>query len=252
MLIGAADVVGTHAAVIVGAPELSLLPVADPVAADGTHVVVKTRGQVAATRVSLWSRAMPAAGQSVFDGELDLVDGVICVTDADGWCRFTKKVAPGRTRVVVRVDDPGYASRVYVGVGLGTVLGSLGTVPGLPLPDVIVASAERLDPVDELGLILDEHSSAMARLAAAVVLVSRQDVGEERYPGRFEIAMIAEWLRGLSVYLTNELARGLADSIAAGLRAERDGAAGRTFESVADDVAITLASNILRQIDSVR
>ena len=75
---------------------------------------------------------------------------------------------------------------------------------------------------------------------------------QEVYPGRFEIAMVAEWLRGLSVYLTNEGARGFADWIAVRLRAERERASGSAFESVAGDVAEALASDILRQVDGVR
>ena len=90
-----------------------------PADADGRHVVVKTRGQVDHTRVSFWSGSMPVLGALVFDGDLALEDYRICVGDVDGLRRWTQRISrSGPRRVIVQVDDPGYASRVYVGLDI--------------------------------------------------------------------------------------------------------------------------------------
>ncbi|MBF9131243.1 hypothetical protein I0C86_20085 [Plantactinospora sp. S1510] len=133
MLVGAVDIYTNHAVVVLGATAFPEVEHDDSAAtADDRHVVVRTRGQAAPTRVSIWSRDMPYLGPVVFDGELDLMDHTLWVGDIERLTSYTTKVldSPGVQRVVVRVDDPGHASLIHVGLDLDTEVTTLRPVPG--------------------------------------------------------------------------------------------------------------------------
>ena len=114
MLTGAIEVYANHAVVIVGStawPEVDFG--GGSAGADDRHVAIRTRGQAAHTRVSIWQNTMPLVGHLVFDGELDLDDYTICVGDIERIGRWTQRIdQTGVQQVIVRVDDPGNASRV--------------------------------------------------------------------------------------------------------------------------------------------
>ncbi|MEU8299733.1 hypothetical protein AB0C04_20970 [Micromonospora sp. NPDC048909] len=109
MLTGAVEIYGNHAVLLVGSTAWPEVDWSDgPVGADRRHVAIRTRGQIAHTRVSIWQDAMPLVGHLVFDGELDLDDYTIFVGDIERLGRWTQRIGQtGVQRVVVRVDDPG-------------------------------------------------------------------------------------------------------------------------------------------------
>ncbi|WP_150130406.1 hypothetical protein [Streptomyces sp. 150FB] len=150
-----------------------------PACSDGKHIVVQTRGQTALIRVSIWNCAMPVIGDVVFDGVLNVEGSRVCVADVENLTRWVTGLVPsGSQRVVVCVDDPGRASRVHVGFGLGDRSLPLTAVARHPLLLVRVAPEGQLLRPNELGLILDGHDSPLARLAAAIkVLACRWRTG---------------------------------------------------------------------------
>lgn len=138
MLVGAVDIYTNHAVVVIGATAFPEVEHDDSAAtADDRHVVVRTRGQAAPIRVSIWSRVMPYLGAVVFDGELDLMDDTLWVGDIERLTSYTTKLldSAGVQRVVVCVDDPGHASLIHVGLGLGTEVTTLAPVPGYRMSD---------------------------------------------------------------------------------------------------------------------
>jgi hypothetical protein len=150
LLRGVAEVYANHAVVLIGsagAPEFSDWG-DGPANADGRHLVVRTRGQAGLTRVCIWSQAMPLVGRPVFDGTLDLDDYTIFVGDIERIGRWTHRVdQTGPQWVVVRVDDPGHASRVHVGLALGDHVQSVPTTGPPALFDVLTAEPDELSTV---------------------------------------------------------------------------------------------------------
>ncbi|WP_432837872.1 hypothetical protein [Dactylosporangium sp. CA-092794] len=204
MLTGAVEVYANHGVLIVGSTGWLELDWGDgPADADGRHVVVKTRGQVDHTRVSFWSGSMPMLGVLVFDGDLALEDYRICVGDVERLGRWTQRISrSGPQRVIVRVDDPGYASRVYVGLDISAdaQVRPLPASGGPVLFDVLTSERDEMEMPNQRGLALDGHDSPHARLAAAISLLSDRSLIETRQNG-YEAAHIAEWLRWLSMDL---------------------------------------------------
>lgn len=204
MLTGAVEVYTNHNVLVVGSTGWPELAWGDgPADADGRHVVVKTCGQVDHTRVSLWSGSMPVLGVLVFDGDLALEDSRICVGDVAGLQRWTQRVSrTGPQRVIVRVDDPGYASRVYVGLNISAdaQVRPLPASGGPVLFDVLTSERGEMDPANQRGLALDGHDSPHARLAAAISLLSDRSLITTRRNG-YEAGLIAERLRWLSTDL---------------------------------------------------
>jgi len=245
---GTVDIYANHGLVIVG-PE-DLLPVLDwgdqPAACDGRHLVVRTRGQVDHTRVSVWTRAMPVISEPVFQGILAVQDNRIWIGDLERINWYVKLVEhTGPQPVTVCVDDRFDASRVYLGFGLGDAPArvALTAVEGHPLPDLLVAPGHHLVQANELGLILDDYDSALARLAAAIKLTSRPRP-DPTYPW-FDIDTIAQWLRRLAWDLSLERARAMCTVVGDRIAASQptEGVFG-----LADQDAITLASQILGRI----
>ena len=179
MLTGAIEVYANHAVVIVGStawPEVDFG--GGSAGADDRHVAIRTRSQAAHTRVSIWQNTMPLVGHLVFDGELDLDDYTICVGDIERIGRWTQRIdQTGVQRVIVRVDDPGNASRVNVGLGISEDAGVqvLPMNEGPALFKVLTSERESIAPSNALGLVLDGHDSPHARLSAAIMLLSGPD-----------------------------------------------------------------------------
>ncbi len=200
MLTGAVEVYANHAFVIIGSGEWPELAWDDgPVSADGRHVVVRTRGQTALTRVAIWSGVMPLVGELVFDGQLDLADHTIWVGDLERLGRWAQRIIQtGVQRVVVCVDDPLHASRVHVGLDIDPQA-QVRAVPstGLVLFEVLSAETDALARPAELGLVLDGHDVPHARLRTAVGLLSGPDPARP-WLERHEIGRVVEWLRWLA------------------------------------------------------
>ncbi|MFU8849394.1 hypothetical protein ACNAW0_00135 [Micromonospora sp. SL1-18] len=204
MLTGAVEVYANHAVLIVGSTAWPELDWDDsPASADGRHVAIQTRGQIDHTRVSFWSGTMPVLGEIVFDGDLDLDDYTICVGDIERLRRWTQRIGrTGPQRVIVRVDDPGHASRIHVGLDISA------DAQVLPLPSaggpvlfhVLTSEQNGMALPNERGLALDGHDSPHARLAAAISLLSGPD-SSKPWRDRYEATLIAEWLRWLSINL---------------------------------------------------
>jgi hypothetical protein len=266
VLTGAVEVYANHAWVIIGStdwPELGGWAAALPVNADAHHVAIKSRGQVAHTRVSFWSGAMPLHGRVVFDGELDLNDYTICGGDLERnsrWLMRTRGHGPvgrlpppgsseaagtGPQRVIVRVDDPGHASRVQVGLDIGSDprLHSLPSAGEPRLFDVLVARERDMSLPSERALALDGHDSPHARLTAAIHLLSGPDPSKSWQEG-YESNLIAEWLRWLAIDLdfpaAEELGRQLRDLV----RSSRSGHDGTVSQQDAAEIAITILNSI--------
>ncbi|MER7335477.1 MULTISPECIES: hypothetical protein [unclassified Micromonospora] len=198
--------------------------------------------------MSIWNGAMPLIGESVFDGVLNLVDHQVCVADLENLTRWvTKLVGSGPQRVVVCADDPGYASRVHVGFGLGGQARALTTVTGHPLPPVLTAPGVDVSRPDELGLILDGHDSPLARLAAAVKLLAVPLPGKP-WPYRYEISLVVEWLRGLASSATFAQADALGEVIVDQMKARYGSSGAATAEMAPEDVPLAIATNVLRQL----
>ncbi|MEV0569541.1 hypothetical protein [Dactylosporangium sp. NPDC050588] len=250
MLTGAVEVYANHGVLIVGStgwPELERND--GPADADGRHVVVKTRGQVAHTRVSFWSESMPVLGALVFDGDLDLEGYTICVGDIEGLRRWTQRIGrTGSQRVIVRVDDPGYASRVDVGLDISSdaQVRPLPAAGGPVLFNVLTSEQNGMNLSDERGLALDGHDSPHARLATAIGLLSDRSPLRPGQDG-YEAGLIAEWLR----WLRTDLDRAGAVALGEQLRqmvliARTDNPAGD--RTVAPDDAARIAQTILDAI----
>jgi len=245
VLVGAVDFYANHPVVLIGSIDLPELDWDDaPACSDGKHIVVKTRGQTALTRVSIWKGAMPVIGDVVFDGVLNIVGARVCVSDVENLTRWvTKLVGGGSQRVVVCVDDPGQASRVHVGFGLGDRCLPLAAVADHPLPAVRLAPDGQLVRANELGLILDGHDSPLARLAAAIKMVALPDE-DKPWLRPYHIRLVTEWLRGLAGDVSLTRAEALGQEIA-----ERLGAGDATHaEGIQDEAALTLAIEVMDRI----
>ncbi|BCJ76732.1 hypothetical protein CS0771_62760 [Catellatospora sp. IY07-71] len=216
MLTGAVEVYANHAFVIIGSGEWPELVWDDgPGSADGRHVVIRTRGQTALTRVAIWSGAMPLLGEPVFDGQLDLADHTIWVGDLERLGRWAQRInQTGVQRVVVCVDDPLHASRVHVGLDIdrGAQVRAVPPAGGPVLFEVLSAETGDLARPAELGLVLDGHDVPHARLRTAIGLLSGPDPARP-WLERHEIGRIVEWLRWLAPDLGWDRASALGEEL---------------------------------------
>ena len=157
---------------------------------------------------------MPAVGECLYQGVLTIEDHRVWIGDLERINRHVKTFGlAGAQPITVYVDDPGAASRVYVGFGLtdAPVHKPLTSVEGHPLPTVLAAPGHSLVQVNELGLIFDDYDSPLARLAGALKLLSRPRPGSRTFPDRFDIEMLAQWLRRLAWNLSLDRARTLCE-----------------------------------------
>ncbi|MFF4901105.1 hypothetical protein [Streptomyces sp. NPDC001068] len=241
MLIGSVEIYANHPVVFIGSTDHLELDWDDaPACADGRHIVVRTRGQTALTRVSVWKAAMPVIGDIVFDGVLEVEDRV-CIADLENLTRWTTRtIEPGPQRVVVCVDDPGHASRVHVGFGLGDHVLELTAVGHHPLPPVMTGPDGALSKPSELGLILDGHDSPLARLAAAVKVLAAPDEKGIALRG-YHVHLVTEWLRGLAGHIHLAQAKALGQEMTD--RLEDDPAT--DTNGLRDEAAWALATRIM-------
>jgi hypothetical protein len=111
--------------VVVGPPEhewdnVEDLPGPTPATWDESYVVVRAEAQQAIVRVRLW-RAEPVEAttgrRTVFDGHLDLPNGVVRVGDSRGLRGLVCLVAqPGRAHVVIWTDGTAFPTGIDVWV----------------------------------------------------------------------------------------------------------------------------------------
>jgi hypothetical protein len=249
VLTGAIDIYVNNPIVIIGStawPELDWGE--GPAGADGRHVAVRTRGQVALTRVSVWTTTMPVVGEVVFDGELDLNDYTIVVGDLERLTRWTHRIGQtGRQRVVVRVDDPGRASRVHVGLNIGSQLRSVPSTGGPTLFDVQTSRPGDLPGPNERALVRDGHDSPYARLSAAIALLPPADPTRP-WSEPYEVGLIVEWLRWFGMNLTLANAQLLGDELAEHANREREAS---PESAVTPAAAGRIAAKILHRIDQL-
>ncbi|MFI0960197.1 hypothetical protein ACH4S8_02080 [Streptomyces sp. NPDC021080] len=245
VLVGSVDIYANHPVVFIGSTGHLELDWDDgPACGDGKHIVVRTRGQAALTRVSIWKGAMPVIGAVVFDGVLDVEQSQVCVADVENLTRWvTRLVAAGPQRVVVCVDDPGRASRVHVGFGLGDQVRELTAVARHPLPPVMAAPGGSLHRADELGLILDGHDSPLARLAAAVKVLAAP-IEDGPWPRPYYVCLVTEWLRGLAAHVRFAQAEALGREMADRVRADRAADA----HGIDDESAWALATDVMGRL----
>lgn len=225
MLTASVEVSANHPVVIIGSTAWPELDWGDgPAGADKRHVAIRTRGQAARTRVSIWSDTMPLVGHLVFDGDLDLEDYTVCVGDIERLGRWTQRIGQtGVQRVIVRVDDPGCASRVNVGLSISehACVQTLPSPDGPPLFDVLTSEREGMALPSARGLTLDGHDSPHARLSAAIMLLSRPDPAKP-WLERYETEGIVEWLRWLGIELGRPRAEEIGMEMRRLVRAARD------------------------------
>ncbi|MFF5081888.1 hypothetical protein ACFY36_32965 [Actinoplanes sp. NPDC000266] len=249
VLSGAVEIYANHAVLLVGSTAWPEVDWDDgPVGADSRHVAIRTRGQVAHTRVSIWQGAMPLVGHLVFDGELDLDDYTIFVGDIERLRRWTQQIGQtGVQRVVVRVDDPGYASRVNVGLAISEEahVQALPATGEAALFEVLTSERNGISPPNARGLVLDGHDSPHARLSAAIRLLSAPDPAKP-WLERYETEVLVEWLRWLGVDLSRAGAEEIGSEI---LRLVRAARATDTDGVVPPDVAGRIAARALRTIE---
>jgi hypothetical protein len=201
MKIGSADVYANHPTLVVGSPG----DVADDLELNGaaavgsdSQVLIATRGQAAPVKVSLWKEVGPRTGEVVFDHNLSLADQYVAVFDIERLTRFSATIGPsGRHRVLILVDDPGFASRIDVIFDSGPGRRALTAVPDLRLFDVSLPTDNELAVSDELALILSGHDIPMNRLAGAIKLIGISPVARPAIRS-FWIRMVVEWIRWLS------------------------------------------------------
>jgi hypothetical protein len=183
---------------------------------------------------------MPLVGQIVFDDEFDLTDGELRIGDLDETSVLTMDLAEaGPQRVVVCVDDPGYASRVHIGFDVGRETVALPTIAGHELPPVLVSGGE-LTAADRFGLLLDGHDAPLARLAAAIKALPVPGYGETPP----DLGRIVHWLRGLGGSVRYSDAQACGEQIADRMRAAGD----FVGASLADQLALEIATDTLERL----
>lgn len=224
MKVGSVDLYANHPMVIVGSEQHvdDATPLGGSAAvATESHVTIATRGQAALVRVSLWMHEGPRIGTIVFDGRVTLASHFLAVRDVEGISRFVAAVGgSGSHRLMVLVDDPGYASRVAVIVDGGDDVRSLTAVVRYPMFDVVRSDPE-LDPSDELALILGGHDLPLNRLAAALK-VAAQTPGVRPAIRSFWTSLIVEWIRWLSPWLSFSESQAIGETIEERLAARAD------------------------------
>jgi hypothetical protein len=205
------------------------------------HIIVRSIGRAGLVRASVWESAMPLVGQIVFDDEFDLSDGELMIGDLDQTSVLTMDLAEsGPQRVVVCVDDPGYASRVHIGFDLGDQTISLPTVAGHVLPPVLVGGDGELSADDQFGLLLDGHDAPLARLSAAIKALPVP--GYDEAPE--DLDKIVQWLRGLGGSVSYTEAQASGEQIADRMRAAGD----FVGATLADQLAIEIATDTLERL----
>jgi hypothetical protein len=205
------------------------------------HIIVRSIGRAGLVRATVWESAMPLVGAVVFDDEFDLAEGELLIGDLDQTSVLMMDLAEeGPQRVVVCVDDPGYASRVHIGFDLGDQTISLPTVVGHPLPPVRVSSDADLSDADRLGLLLDGHDAPLARLAAAIKAIPVPEYTDT--PPALD--KIVHWLRGLSGTVTYQEAQACGGQIADRTRAAGD----FVGATLADQLALEIATDALERL----
>jgi hypothetical protein len=206
------------------------------------HVIVRSIGRAGLVRATVWESAMPLIGQVIFDGEFDLPDGELIIGDLDETSVLSMDLAEaGPQRVVVCVDDPGYASRVHIGFDIGDRRASLPTVAGHPLPPVLVSADTEITSAEEFGLILDGHDAPLARLAAAIKMLPVP--GYDELPP--DLVKVVQWLRGLGGNVRYADARECGEQIADRMRAAGD----YVGAPIADQLALELATDALERLE---
>ena len=290
MLVGAADIFANHPFLVIGSagtPDLEEVDWDDesPAWTNGEHLLIGTFGRAGLVRVTIWESAMPMIGDVVFDGQLEVAGSQLSIGDLEELTRLTMQVGEsGPQRIVVCVDDPGYASRVSIGFDLGEQVATLTSVAGHPLPPVLLSAKGELSWSEEFGLILDGHDAPRARLAAAIKLMPvpgpAAEPDEDAEPDEFDetaesdldapiasdgdeadevaedeeevvaedtsidVSRLVEWLRGLSGGIR------LADAESCGeMIADRMRAAGAEGTSLADDVALAIATDTMERLE---
>lgn len=252
MLIGHVEVFSQHAAVFIGKDTEPSVAVTDgftngkPAEWDDSYLLIKNRGSEGLTSVYLWSFAMPAVGEVVFDGTLHVPDGKIRVFDLMTMNILTRKLWGMDPHLLVRVDEPGEAARVDVGIDLGRDLFALRTAPGHSLPPLI-SSAEYLGkPANEFTEILADRDAPVSRLAAAILLLVEK-VEPERI--EFRVSDLQEWFRQLSRSLPYQDAGALAAGIGEQVRDFRLAGGGQEA-AAAEEFAVDLATTTWASIST--
>jgi hypothetical protein len=249
MMVGAVDVFADKPYLLIGSDvprEFLDDPEGDGEDADAAvftgpgHIIVRSIGRAGLVRATVWESAMPLVGQIVFDDEFDLSDGELRIGDLDETSVLTMDLAEeGPQRVVVCVDDPGYASRVHIGFDVGRETVALPTIAGHELPPVLVSGGE-LTAADRLGLLLDGHDAPLARLAAAIKALPVPGYGETPP----DLDKIVHWLRGLGGSVRYSDAQACGEQIADRMRAAGD----FVGASLADQLALEIATDTLERL----
>ena len=216
---------------------------ADVAVFDGPgHVIVRSVGKAGLVRATVWESAMPLVGEIVFDGQFDLPDGELMIGDLDQTSVLVMDLAEaGPQRIVVCVDDPGYASRVSIGFDVGDHPVPLPVAAGHPLPPVLVSEGAELTESEIFGLILDDHDAPLARLAAAIKAIPVPGYGDT--PAHFP--RLAHWLRGLSGTIRRSDAEACAEQIADRMRATGD----FVGADLPDQAAVEIATDALERLE---
>jgi hypothetical protein len=250
MMVGAVDVFADKPYLLIGSDvpqEFLDDPEGDGDDADAAvftgpgHIIVRSIGRSGLVRATVWESAMPLVGQIVFDDEFDLTDGELTIGDLEQTSVLVMDLAEaGPQRVVVCVDDPGFASRVHIGFDVSDRTVPLPTVAGHTLPPVLVSADGELGAADVFGLLLDGHDAPLARLAAAIKALPVPGYGD--IPP--DLGKVVQWLRGLagSVRLTEAQACG--EQIADRMRAAGD----FVGATVADQLALEIATDTLERL----
>lgn len=229
MLVSAVEFYAGYGTVLIGSMALPEVEWDGPVGSDDHHVVVQATGRDTLTRVSFWRDTMPLVGEVVFDGELRLENQTLWLGDINRHSWWSMRLFRGgdTQRLVVRVDDPGRASRIDVGIDIGSHLTSLSPSNGPALFDVRTSAADGLSAPTALGLVLDGHDSAHARLSTAITILSGEDPATP-WREQYELSNVVQWLRwlgiGLSMSRAEELGAELRQLIRAARNAAPDGA----------------------------
>jgi hypothetical protein len=243
MLIGHVQLYADHPFVFIGKDTEVNDEVTDawteekPATWDSSYIQVKSNGLDGLTSVYLWTGAMPAVGEVIFDGKLHLPDSKVRIFDLMASNFLTKDLHSPNPHLLVRVDEPGNAARIDVGVNLGRDLYTLRTAPGHPLPSLISSTAYLESTAAEFGEILGDRDAAEARLAAAILLLVEREEFERL---EWRVDRLREWIRLLSRSLPYQDAVDLAAGIVEDVREFRLSAEGQVT-AAAEEFAIRLA-----------
>lgn len=250
MMVGAVDVFADKPYLLIGSDvpqEFLDDPEGDGADADAAiftgpgHIIVRSIGRAGLVRATVWESAMPMVGEIVFDDEFDLSEGELLIGDLDQTSVLMMDLAEaGPQRVIVCVDDPGYASRVHIGFDVSDRTVPLPTVAGHALPPVLVAGDEELSAAEQFGLLLDGHDAPLARLAAAVKAVAVPGYGDTTP----DLDKIVHWLRGLGGGVRYAEAQACGEQIADRMRAAGD----FVGATLADQLALEIATDTLERL----